>query len=235
MSIPYFFIPAYREGQQQLVLDEDSSRHILRVLRMKEGEVLQLADGKGHLLRAVITGQDKKKCTVKITETSWQPRPAPAISVALSLLKNSHRYEWFLEKAAEIGVRTIIPLLCERTEKQQFRAERMKGILVSAMLQSQQAWLPELSTPLRLEEVLKGSLQQKKWVAHCADQEKISLRSQAAGDHSSALILIGPEGDFTDREIDLALKNEFIPVTLGENRLRSETAAVVAAGLLRIW
>jgi 16S rRNA (uracil1498-N3)-methyltransferase len=234
MTIPYFFIPSYQPGQNTLTLEEESSKHIHRVLRMKEGESLNLVDGKGHLLKAVIAQEDKKNCRVNITGIINQPPDPEKTTIGISLLKNSNRFEWFLEKATEIGITEIIPLLCERTEKQQFRIERMKAILVSAMLQSKQAWLPELQRPVSFMEAIAGFDQGQKFIAHCVEEKKIGLAQLTKNSLSSRLILIGPEGDFTNKEIESALLNGFLPVSLGETRLRSETAAVVAATLLKI-
>ena len=138
----------------------------------------------------------------------------------------------FLEKATEIGVNEIIPLLCERTEKEKFRYDRMKGILISAMLQSQQAWLPQLHQPTAFDELVKKATTEQRFIAHCLPEQKQNLLSLIP--HRSSIILIGPEGDFTEKEIAVALKLNFIPVALGQTRLRTETAGVVAATLLRM-
>jgi len=149
-------------------------------------------------------------------------------------LKNTSRFEWFLEKATEIGVSEIIPLICERTEKQKFRHDRVKGICVSAILQSQQTWLPVLHEPIKYVEDINSTKEKRelqKFIAHCDDQTgKRNLSTLKPLSHST--ILIGPEGDFTKDEIQFALENEFIPVSLGETRLRTETAGVVASVLL---
>jgi 16S rRNA (uracil1498-N3)-methyltransferase len=155
----------------------------------------------------------------------------------MALLKNASRYEWFLEKATEIGVTGIIPLLSDRTEKQHFRQDRMQNILVSALLQSQQTWLPVLYPPTRVEEVIRQAKQEQRLIAHCLEEGE--RRSLAKLVHSTdamteQLILIGPEGDFTKPEIAGALEHGFLPVTLGETRLRTETAGVAAAALMCI-
>ena len=205
---------------------------------MKAGDQLSLTDGKGTLLTAEITNAHKKHCEVTIVGIRL-PTPdyrLPTISIAISLLKNPSRFEWFLEKATELGISEIIPLLCERTEKEKFRHERMQQICISAMLQSQQVWLPVLHQPIafsllfRQEEVVA---KKQKFIAHCDDDTgKNQLSSFQPFD--SGIILIGPEGDFTRQEIELALENNFLPVALGPTRLRSETAGIVAAALLCI-
>lgn len=233
MSLPRFFIPGYVTAQQVVQLDEDASRHVVQVLRMRRGDELQLTDGAGHLLTAAVEDDHKKHCTVFVREVSYHQRNGRHVSIGISLLKNANRFEWFLEKATELGVSSIIPLLCERTEKEKFRFERLQGITVSAMLQSQQCWLPVLHQPVaydllfRNEEVASASA---KLIAHCREDEKRELATIEAG--NDPLILIGPEGDFSEKEIDLALGSHFLPVTLGNTRLRTETAGVAAASLL---
>jgi 16S rRNA (uracil1498-N3)-methyltransferase len=139
-----------------------------------------------------------------------------------------------LEKATEIGVRSIIPILCQRTEKQHFRFDRMKTIVVSAMLQSQQTWLPVLQEPVKYISFVKNSAaSSNKFIAHCIDENsKVPITSQLINQSTDQLICIGPEGDFTEEEIAMALENNFTPVSLGETRLRTETAGIVAATLM---
>ncbi|HEU5167146.1 MAG TPA: RsmE family RNA methyltransferase [Chitinophagaceae bacterium] len=234
MTLPFFYIEEFDPSQKEIVLDEDASRHVVQVLRMKEGEKLNLTDGKGNLITAEIIDDHKKHCTVKVIDSRFTSHISRKITIAISLLKNANRFEWFLEKATEIGVSEIIPLVCERTEKQKFRYDRMKGICISAMLQSQQVWLPELYEPVKYIEYIQSitvNTNLTKFIAHCEDKAgKKNLSTLQPLNHSA--ILIGPEGDFTNQEIGLALQNNFIPVSLGETRLRTETAGVVAATLL---
>jgi 16S rRNA (uracil1498-N3)-methyltransferase len=157
-----------------LVLDEDTSKHITGVLRMKAGEAVLLTDGKGTKAEAVITDDHRKRCTVRVDAVETEPeRTTRVICIAISLLKNAARFEWFLEKATEIGVAEIMPLLCERTERNAFRHDRMQAILISAMLQSQQCWLPVLHEPMKFENCCKQA--QDKFIAHCLPQQKQSL------------------------------------------------------------
>lgn len=237
MQYPFFYIPAYNEDAKAILLDEDTSRHIIQVLRMQKGECINLTDGKGHLLVATITNDHKKHCEVLVTGTQFTPAPSRQVMIGISLLKNTSRFEWFLEKATEIGITAFVPLLCSRTEKQKFRADRLQNILVSAMLQSQQVWLPVLHAPIdyallfRQEEIAGAS---QKFIAHCTDTEKTNLRDAVRETPAPRLILIGPEGDFTPAEIEQALQHHFVPVSLGDTRLRAETAGMVAAALLRL-
>jgi 16S rRNA (uracil1498-N3)-methyltransferase len=237
VALPFFYNPEYDPSQKQIVLDEDTSKHIVQVLRMKEGETLNLTDGKGNLLTTEILDDHKKHCKVKVQGTRYKDQDARRITIAISLLKNSSRFEWFLEKATEIGIHEIVPLICKRTEKQKFREDRMKQILISAMLQSQQCWLPVLHNPIdyelifRQEEIIHTS---QKFIAHCIEEEKRNLADLVNETLSSQIILIGPEGDFTSEEVQLAIYNRFDAVSLGETRLRTETAGIVAATILKI-
>jgi 16S rRNA (uracil1498-N3)-methyltransferase len=237
MSLPIFFYAAPVTVHELVQLPEETSKHIVQVLRMDSGEHLQLADGRGNLHLVIITEPHKKKCVVKVLSTTVTPPPARNISIAISLLKNASRFEWFMEKATEIGVTNIIPLICERTERQHFRKERFGNILISAMLQSQQSWLPVLHEPVSYEQLFRLEdtvLAAQKFIAHCEEDRKASLAGAVDIHQPSQLILIGPEGDFTPVEIKLALDHHFVPVTLGDTRLRAETAGVVAAALLCI-
>jgi 16S rRNA (uracil1498-N3)-methyltransferase len=193
--LPCFYIHSYEKGQAEITLDEDNSRHIVQVLRMKTGGALQLTDGKGTLLTGAITEAHKKKCIVQVQHAGFQPAPQKKTCIAISLLKNANRFEWFLEKATEIGVDTIIPLLCERTEKQHFRQDRMQNILISAMLQSQQSWLPDLQPPSSFAKVAANSGHERRFIAHCLEEERVSLADISRGDHSRITF---PKPELTD-------------------------------------
>jgi len=233
MTLPFFYISDYDDAQNQIVLNEETSKHIVQVLRMKMGELLNLTDGKGNLLTCKITDDHKKHCSVQIESQRQIPDSSRKVTIAISLVKNTNRFEWFLEKATELGVAEIIPLICERTEKERFRQDRMQGIVISAMLQSQQTWLPLLHEPVQYENMeMWKCTNGSNFIAHCIDTEKRSLLNSHMSASSHSLVCIGPEGDFTPKEIELALQQKFIPVTLGETRLRTETAGVVAATLL---
>jgi 16S rRNA (uracil1498-N3)-methyltransferase len=248
MAAPFFYIPSWSPDQQEIDLDEDNSRHVIQVLRMRPGEALRLTDGKGALLDAVILDDHKKKCRVAIKNSAAEPPRTNKVTIAISPVKNATRFEWFLEKATEIGVGTIIPLLCERTERQSVRTDRLRNILVSAMLQSQQAWLPNLTEPTPLAALLAQAPVGQAYIAHLLEAPSPTdslarlIREQSspiAGPPATAhpptsTILIGPEGDFAPKEVEAALSARFIPVSLGHNRLRTETAGIVAATLLCI-
>ena len=205
MAFPFFYSPEIKTGDTRFVLGEETSKHAIQVLRMRQGEPLQLTDGKGNLFTTEIIDDNRKNCVVEILSEAFQPASPKKIIVAISLVKNSTRFEWFLEKATEIGVFRIIPMLCSRTEKQHFRHDRMKNILVSAMLQSQQTWLPVLDEPTAFAEVINKNIPQK-FMAHCEEQEiKQQLAPLLTGRIAESMILIGPEGDFTKDEIAAAL------------------------------
>lgn len=232
MTIPFFYISSYDGTQKQIVLEEETSKHIVQVLRMKVGEQLNLTDGKGTLLNCEIITENKRHCEVEVLSSVLYPFLSKKITIAISLLKNANRFEWFLEKATEIGVTEIIPIICERTEKEKFRYDRMQGICISAMLQSQQCWLPELQQPVGFIKFVQQSTGSQKFIAHCDVGTKQNLHSHIRTSAPSC-ICIGPEGDFTEKEIEMALQNNFIPVSLGDTRLRTETAGVVASILLK--
>ena len=232
MPLPFFYTEEITTGSDQLVLNEETSKHVVQVLRMQMGDQLKLTDGKGNVFTAAIIDDHKKKCAVTIRSKEFQQQAHRKITIGISLIKSASRFEWFLEKATEIGVSEIIPLLCERTEKQHFRFDRMKSIFVSAMLQSQQCWLPVLQEPLALNKLIEASQYDQKFIAHCIDEQRRNLTDLANENLSTQIILIGPEGDFTEKEIEIAVQHHFIPVALGNTRLRTETAGIVAATLL---
>ena len=237
MKLPLFYRPGIHASEVEVLMDEHSSKHIVQVLRMQVGEKLQLTDGKGNLYTTEIMDDHRKKCSVSILEKSQITNHKSQIIIAVSPLKNTSRFEWFLEKATEIGVTEIIPLLCERTEKQHFKWERMQGILISAMLQSQQAWLPLLHEPIKFTHYLSDLYSTAflhKMIAHCEGENNKEGIQKIADPSKAQLILIGPEGDFTKKEIEFAINNGCVPVSLGSTRLRTETAGIVAATLLSI-
>jgi 16S rRNA (uracil1498-N3)-methyltransferase len=230
MAAPYFYEPLISKSHTSFELSEESSKHAVQVLRMEVGETILLTNGKGGLFSASITIVHKKHCQVSIVSATEIPAPEKQHTIAVSPLKNNSRIEWFLEKATELGIQRITPLICQRTEKQVVKQERWQQILIAAMLQSQQAWLPILDSPTRFTDYVQ-SVQGTKLIAHCLPNEKQSLTSFAAA--NDCCILIGPEGDFTEAEIDAAISAGFQPVSLGSTRLRTETAALTAAVVLQ--
>ena len=230
MQLPYFYQKDIDTTKSQIVLSEETSKHCVQVLRMNEGEQLQLTNGIGDLLTAEIIAANKKNCIVKIIKNQTYQSQSRRITIAISLLKNASRFEWFLEKATEIGIAEIIPIISKRTERQHFRFDRMNSILIAAMLQSQQTFLPVMQEPILYKEIFKFSEYETKLIAHCEEDKKVDIKDIAISNNTQ--ILIGPEGDFSPDEITLALQHNYQPVSLGNTRLRAETAGIVATTLL---
>jgi 16S rRNA (uracil1498-N3)-methyltransferase len=228
-ALPLFHFPALQSSQGTINLTEEIRKHAVTVLRMQVGEQLMLTDGKGFSATAEIVQADKKQLMVALGQMIAHPAPQKKMILGISLLKNTARFEWMLEKVTEIGITEIIPLLAERTERQHFRQERFQQILVSACLQSGQFHFPILHEPVKLATVFSMELPPNKFIAHCMEGDKPQLTGQSL----DSILLIGPEGDFTAAELDLAVQHQYKPVGLGESRLRTETAGIVGAVLLR--
>jgi len=208
-------------------LSEDESKHAIRVLRMNEGDPIYLVDGKGTFFEGVIANAHPKKCQIivqKIIE-DYEKRNY-FIHIAISPLKHPDRFEWFLEKATEIGIDAITPLFCKRTEKKSFNMERSNRIIESAMKQSIKAFHPVLNPLTKFDDLINRAGEEVKMVACCEGERQLIRDCYQPG--QKALILIGPEGDFTEEEMISAKNTDFIPVTLGNSRLRTETAGVAA-------
>ena len=198
---------------------------------MQVGDSLQLTNGRGSLLEAELREAHKKHCRVRILGRQNHPPASRRLTLAVALVKNAARYEWLLEKTTEMGLYRIVPLLTQRTVREKFRRERMEGILVSAMLQSQQVWLPELREPCSLDHFFEQDFIHSAstcYIAHCQPGNRQSWLQVSPKGAEEKIILIGPEGDFTEEEISMAITKGAIPVTLGANRLRTETAALAA-------
>ncbi|UAY54757.1 RsmE family RNA methyltransferase [Arachidicoccus terrestris] len=235
-QLPYFYENELRKDKAHFTLSEPTSKHCVQVLRMKEGEQLQITDGNGLLATATLTLAHKKHSQVNIGEITTQDPAEGKVSIAIAPTKNMNRTEWALEKLTEIGISEILLMRTQRTERMIIKEDRLRQILISAMLQSRQVFLPQLSGLLKFRAVIARSNEYThKWIAHCRDEGPKKLIGKA-GPGESHLILIGPEGDFTPEEIQgaLAPENQFEPVTLGNTRLRTETAALVAGVLLKI-
>jgi 16S rRNA (uracil1498-N3)-methyltransferase len=231
MSVPYFYEPLIATGMTQFTLSETSSKHGVQVLRMDVGEPIEITNGQGGLFHATIQVAHKKNALVTITKSVQTARPKQQLHLAISLLKNAVRLEWLFEKATEIGVTNITPLICERTIHERFKTERMQQIIQSAMIQSQQTWLPVLTAPIPLKEFIAEAAANQKLIAHCEALPKTSIQTIEPSD--DLLLLIGPEGDFAPFEIESAITNNFIPIDLGPTRLRTETAGIFALSCLK--
>ncbi|RAJ75043.1 16S rRNA (uracil1498-N3)-methyltransferase [Chitinophaga dinghuensis] len=233
MELPVFYAPEIREDAVSYTMNEDTSKYCIQVLRHEKGDTVLLADGRGNKYTTVITDDNRKKCVVQVSGREQMPAPSPALRIAIAFTKNASRIEWFLEKATEIGIQTIIPLVSARTEKEKIKAERLQNILVSAMLQSKQFYLPILEELQSFDKLVATNRDAQRFIAHCLPEQKIALEDvMEAG--KDTIILIGPEGDFTSDEIKTALAAGFQPVSLGDTRLRTETAGMVAAVIMNI-
>ena len=213
--------------------DAEESRHVLQVLRRRRGDEITWTDGRGNRYRGTIDEVQKKSFVAKITERETIPPPREyTVHLAVAPTKNISRYEWFLEKATEIGIDRITPILCDHSERTRIRTDRLHKILLSAMKQSLRSTLPALDELTRFSDFMSNLPDvPQKLIAHCAAGEKFALR-QFDGSAGDVLLLIGPEGDFSTEEIERAVDIGFQSVTLGEARLRTETAAVTAVVLL---
>ncbi len=235
MSLPLFFHDELNALPGDFLLKEDTARHIVQVLRMQPGELLHLTDGKGLFATARITATGKKRCEVKLTELDQVAAPQPGLHLAIAFTKNSSRNEWLLEKATEMGVTSIIPLMAHRSERIPAIKDRWRNILIAAILQSRQAWLPELAEPANPEQILQhfAAIPQK-LLAHCIPGLTRLPLKEALLPGRATLILIGPEGDFTPEEVDLCTKAGCSGIGLGTTRLRTETAAMVATAYFNL-
>lgn len=233
MSIPLFYTSGTLEPQSQYVLEPEESFHAIKVLRMKQGDELDITNGNGIRGRARIVQLTKHDCIINLETVQIVPPRPYHLHIAIAPTKNIDRFEWFLEKATELGIEEITPLLCEHSERRSVKEERCKKILLSAMKQSEQAWLPVLNELTTFDVLLKNNRNTLNYIAWCGT----GLESYLANVYTTgtdALVLIGPEGDFSEKEVEMALGQGFIPVNLGPNRLRTETAGLVACSIMNI-
>ena len=215
-------------------LPEEEAAHCIRVLRLAEGDEILLTDGKGSFYKAAISRAHPKHCEVKILESRRQPALWDFnLHIAVAPTKNMDRMEWFAEKATEIGIDAITCLNCRFSERKEIKPARLEKILVSAMKQSQKATLPELTGMTDFRTFINQPFEGRRFIAHCEEGEKPLLK-QIYRPGENALVLIGPEGDFSPEEIALALKQGFEPISLGKSRLRTETAALVACHTIHV-
>ncbi len=222
-----FYSPEIEKGQTTFTFDKDESKHIIRVLRRKMGDTLYVTNGKGTLFTTKISLDSDKKCITEIVSHEDQAPTPFRLHLAVAPTKMNERYEWFLEKATEIGIHEITPIICEHSERKIVKTERFEKIIQSAMKQSLQYHMPILNEPISLKEFLAQNHEGEKYIAHCEDTEKVLLKNSIPL-HKNYLLLVGPEGDFSTSEIETALEKGYKPVSLGHTRLRTETAALVA-------
>lgn len=231
MNNPFFYEAALPIAPGLYTLSDASSKHASLVLRMTVGDEMILTNGQGLMASAKIVSTDKKKTVLQLVHPQQMPLVKPQHAIAISFVKNAARMEWFLEKATELGITAFYPLMADRTERTHFKKDRWEQIIVSAMLQSQQVYKPILHDPIALTDLLLQNQSQALYMAHCEPTDKTPL--SACEINQNAIVLIGPEGDFTPNEIELAAKAGATMVSLGQTRLRTETAGMAAAVVLQ--
>jgi len=223
-----FYNPHINHTLSQFSFDKIESRHIVKVLRKTEGDILYITDGKGTLFTAEITLASDKKCVVQIvSKEKKQKHWDYYLHVVIAPTKNNDRFEWFLEKATEIGIDEITPILCKHSERKIIKKERLEKVLISAMKQSLKFQLPKFNDLISFSDFMKQSNDGSLFIAHCEKTTKRSFKEELKP-NQKITVFIGPEGDFSTKEIETALKNNFSPVSLGNSRLRTETAGIVA-------
>ena len=219
--------------KDEIILSAQESKHATKVLRKEEGDILNFTDGKGGFHKAEITVADSRKCRLQIVSIEQKPKQHNYhLHIAIAPTKNIDRFEWFLEKATEIGIDEITPIICSRSERKIIKTERCNKILLSAMKQSLKFHLPKLNEAISLTNFLRSNVDGDKYIAHCEKSDKLELKNEKL--EEKTLILIGPEGDFSATEIEMALENNFKAVSLGTSRLRTETAGIVAVHTINI-
>ena len=222
-----FYNPNINNTETSFVFDKEESKHIIKVLRKKESDILFVTNGLGFLFKTEIALASDSKCTVNILSFEKQDEPKFNLHLIVAPTKMNERYEWFLEKATEIGVQEITPVICEHSERKIIKTDRFQKIIESAMKQSLHYYLPKFNEPILYKDFIKKEIDGQKFIAHCEETDRKSFQKEILK-NEKVTVLIGPEGDFSTKEINLAIANEFIPVTLGNTRLRTETAALVA-------
>jgi 16S rRNA (uracil1498-N3)-methyltransferase len=229
----YFIAPITSIVPCQINLGSEESLHCIKVLRMRTGETLHLTDGFGNLYEGQILAQDLKSCPVMITSVTHDYGKRPfRLHIAVAPTKNIARFEWFLEKATEIGVDEITPLICEHSERVQIRIDRLQKIILSAAKQSLKTYLPVLHEPVKFNDFIRLNHPASRFVAYVEEHQTLHLKT--AYQNGDCTVLIGPEGDFSSTEMDSAIQHGFNPVSLGPSRLRTETAAIVACHIINI-
>ena len=228
-----FYNPSLDNSFKQFFFPSEESKHIVKVLRKSSGDTLHITNGRGSLFTAELLEADVKKCKAQIIDEEKTLPRLHSLHLAVAPTKMNDRFEWFLEKATEIGVNEITPILCQRSERKVIKPERLQKVLQAAMKQSLQHYLPKLNPMVSFEEFVKANQSDLNFIAHCDEGEKVELKRRLQAD-KDVLVLIGPEGDFTAKEIALAKENGFYPVSLGRNRLRTETAAIYACTVVSI-
>jgi 16S rRNA (uracil1498-N3)-methyltransferase len=221
-----FYTPDIDSAQYNL--SEEESKHCSRVLRLQKKNLVHLVDGKGGLFVAEILDDHPKRTVLQVLDAQLEyQKRNHHLHIAIAPTKNMDRLEWFLEKATEIGIDEITPIICERSERKEVKTERLEKVVIAAMKQSLKAYIPKINEPITIQKFVAKAEANFKYIAHCLPQDKREIKDSFK-EHQSYTILIGPEGDFSEIEINNALQSGFLPITLGNSRLRTETAALQA-------
>jgi 16S rRNA (uracil1498-N3)-methyltransferase len=228
-----FYIPDLNENSKTAIFNSDESRHLFKVLRKKVGDEVLITNGNQLMFKGNILDISKNNCEVEISKCEKKEKLGYSLHIVISILKSNERFEWFLEKASEIGITEITPVLCERSEKKFINEKRLNKVLISAMKQSLKANLPILNPIVKLKDFYKSNLSDQLFIAHCNESEKDFLISSIKP-KENITILIGPEGDFSKNEVEEAIKIGFKPVSLGNTRFRAETAGIIATHTVSI-
>ncbi len=223
-----FFSPDIDPTTREFTFDKNESRHIIRVLRKGDGDIVHITNGQGTLFEGEIIVPNDKRCTVQIVHhTTFTKSWNYYLHIAIAPTKNNDRFEWFLEKATEIGIDEITPIICDHSERKVVKMDRLEKIVHAAAKQSLKYHFPKLNPPASFKQLINSNHEGNLFIAHCEETKKHSLNSEVVKKLKTT-ILIGPEGDFSTSEIEAALGNNYIPVSLGSSRLRTETAGIVA-------
>lgn len=227
-----FYTPEITE--KRYTFSKEESRHCIKVLRKKAGDNIHLVDGKGNLFHTELVDDNPKACVVKVKrkESDFKRRNY-RIHMVVAPTKNNDRFEWFLEKATELGVDEITPIICQNSERKVINTERLNKILVAAMKQSLKAYLPKLNNTISWSDFIQKDFNTNGFIAHCREGRKTPFK-QWIKPQQNVMILIGPEGDFIETEVQEAMSNGFIPISLGSSRLRTETAAIIACHTINL-
>lgn len=224
-----------KQTDTNFTFNKEESRHLIKVLRKTEGDKVFITNGRGCFFTTEITLANEKKCGVKIIKVEHELRKRNFhLHIAIAPTKLNDRYEWFLEKAVEIGVDEITPIICTNSERKVIKLDRMKKVVQSAVKQSLQFYIPKLNEPVNFNDFINSQTASQKFIAHCEGESKKQFLQNIAKPENDILILIGPEGDFSLKEIEKSINLNYTPVTLGQNRLRTETAGVYVASLMTL-
>ncbi len=215
------------------ILNESESKHCINVLRHKEGDIITVANGKGQYFKCRIINPHHKKCELEKIEVQNHDKPSFGLHLAVAPTKNIDRFEWMVEKAMELGVTEITPLLCQHSERKKLRIDRVERIIVAAMKQSLKAYMPVINDLTPFDQFMTQHASAHTYIAHCYDSDKQPLKN-AYSEATDAILCIGPEGDFAEQEVAQAVQNGCQPVSLGNSRLRTETAGVIACHTIHL-